>query len=1440
VVVTDVLPAGLIYIKDDSNGKYKNNVWTIGTLESRAFTTLEITTEVVISNANITNVAVVTSDTHDPNETNNEDNDTIEVPPMADVEVTKVVSIPEAFYGDEITWTITVVNHGPDDAVNVVVNDNLPAGLIYVSDDGNGAYDSKTGLWKVGDLHSGRGLVLNIVAKVSVSNTSITNVAVVTSDTYDPNETNNKDNDTVEVNPIVDLVIKKSVDNHNPKIGDIIVWTVTVTNNGPDTAVNAVMRDVIPAGLIFVDSDGNYADNVWTIGDLANGSSATLRIRTQVNVTDAVITNVANVTSDTPDSDLTNNNDSATIDVGHEADLSIQKIVSNPTPNKGDIITWTIFVINNGPDRAVDVVVTDVLPAGLIYIKDDSNGKYKNNVWTIGTLESRTFTTLEITTEVAISNANITNVAVVTSDTYDPDKTNNEDNDTIEVPPMADVEIAKVASVSQAYYGDEVNWTIVVFNKGPDTAVNVIVEDVLPAGLVYVSDDGEGAYDSKTGIWKVGNLSAKEWAALNIVSKVVAYNTNVTNIANVTSDTYDPDKTNNEDNDTVETKPLTDLSVVKTSDKDEYFVGDIAIWTVTVYNAANGTDATKVYIDDFFPSDFFEIISWTVSEGTFKRWIGNEYMWEIDSMGNGTDATLTIVSRAKAPRGEIYNFVQTFCKEDEWNYENNLDDKSVDVVEIPNPVKTVDNAEPYYHEEILYNLTIINVGTTVYTNNLTVVDSLPAGLEFVGVDGVTGAEVVSFDESTLTWVLTNIDSKAPAVITVRAKVNEVGSLTNNLTVVGPDGTTKTVNCTINVPFADLEVVKFVSNGTVHKGDAVVWIIAVTNNGPNLAENVYVIDILPRGLIFVGADGDYNPATGIWAVGDLDNGESKYLVITTIANITNANVTNVAVVNSTTHDPDLTNNKANNTTSIPPEADIGVVKQVDARESVKDQIVEWTITMSNKGPDSAENVLVKDNLPDTLIFISADGDYDPATGIWTIDYLASGEVRVLHIITKVNTTNEVIVNNVSVTSGTYDPDMENNKANNTTKVGPLADLEIVKIVSNSNPHKGDVITWTIAVMNIGPDMAEDVTVSDKLPAGLIFVGSDGDYDPATGIWTVGTLNNGEFKFLVITTIVNITNANVTNVAVVNSTTPDSNETNNRDNDTAEIEPEADIVVIKYVSDQNPVEGDIITWTVVVTNNGPDMAEDVSVAENLPAGLKLISARGSKGAYENGIWTVGDLNNDDVEVLVLTTQVTASSGVIENIVVATSSTYDPNETNNRDNESVTPEPSKPSADLEIVKKANVEKVKVGDKIVWTITVINHGPGVAKNVRVADVAMGDIEYISSGASKGLFDPVSGIWIIGDMENGESAVLTLEFKALSAGTVINAAVVVSDTPDPNEDNNKDKSVVIVEPVSPAPAAAKSPVSEAPATMHATGNPIVMVLLALLAVVGVTLRRKD
>ena len=471
------------------------------------------------------------------------------------------------------------------------------------------------------------------------------------------------------------------------------------------------------------------------------------------------------------------------------------------------------------------------------------------------------------------------------------------------------------------------------------------------------------------------------------------------------------------------------------------------------------------------------------------------------------------------------------------------------------PEKIVENPTPLYNDEILYFLKVTNAADITYGSPLVVADYLPEGLEFIRTVSITGADVIingTVQEQNIVWVITNISADEPAVITILVKVNALGNLTNNLTIVTPDGTRITVNCTVEpVPFADLEVTNIVSNKSVRKGDTVTWNITVVNHGPNLSENVYVKDILPEGLIFVSAEGDYDPKTGIWNIGNLDVNESVSLVIVSIANITNTNITDVATVNSTTFDPDMSNNVANNTTCVPPEADIGIVKQVNAKECVKDQIVEWTITMSNYGPDGAENVLVKDNLPDTLIFISADGNYDPETGIWTIDYLASGETRVLHIITKVNTTNQVIVNNATVTSGTYDPNMRNNKANNSTVALPEADLAITIVPDVTNVKVGEKVQYKVTVENLGPDTAVNTRATVKLPDELKLLGfkpSKGTYDPETGIWTIGDVAPGEEITLLLDTEALVAGKIVVDASVV-SDTYDRNLSNN--NDSAEI-------------------------------------------------------------------------------------------------------------------------------------------------------------------------------------------------------------------------------------------------------------------------------------------------
>src|SRR6185436_9118898 len=74
----------------------------------------------------------------------------------------------------------------------------------------------------------------------------------------------------------------------------------------------------------------------------------------------------------------------------------------------------------------------------------------------------------------------------------------------------------------------------------------------------------------------------------------------------------------------------------------------------------------------------------------------------------------------------------------------------------------------------------------------------------------------------------------------------------------------------------------------------------------------------------------------------------------------------------------------------------------------------------------------------------------------------------------------------------------------------ADLAVTKTVSDATPNVGDVITFTVTLTNRGPDVATGVQVTDVLPPGLSVVSglrSQGGYDPATGIWNVGTVDAG---------------------------------------------------------------------------------------------------------------------------------------------------------------------------------------------------------------------------------------------------------------------------------------------------------------------------------------------
>uniref|UniRef100_UPI003864E4F6 DUF11 domain-containing protein n=1 Tax=Methanobrevibacter sp. TaxID=66852 RepID=UPI003864E4F6 len=542
---------------------------------------------------------------------------------------------------------------------------------------------------------------------------------------------------------------------------------------------------------------------------------------------------------------------------------------------------------------------------------------------------------------------------------------------------------------------------------------------------------------------------------------------------------------------------------------------------------------------------------------------------------------------------------------------------------------------------------------------------------------------------------------------------------NNMTIAYPDGHNASVRVPVNVTGVDVSVVKTSDDDTYYVGGTAIWTIKVSNaaNGTDATE-VVLYDVLPSEFEFIDYEattGYYDADEGVWYIGFMGNGTSETLTITSLALIEADDVTNVAEVTSHEKDWDLTNNIDNETVDILTTttiryADLAIVKLVSNPNSHYGEVINWTVTVTNLGPNTAENVIVNEVIPAGLRVLNVFGG-EIVDNVWHIGNLEKLQSATLIIETEVEVSNATIVNVVNTTSDTEDPDDSNNHASNRTVVPPEADLEIIKLVSNKAPHKGDIITWTIKVINHGRDAAVNTVVYDKLPYGLVYRSDDsnGAYNHVTGIWNVGTLARGESAVLKIKTLVDTTNATIINIANVSSDTPDPNMTNNKCNNSTTVPPEADLVLTKDVNTQRVVVGDKVTFTIVVNNLGPDVAVNTRAYDVLPEGLKLISFKASRGTY--------------------------------------------------------------------------------------------------------------------------DPETGVWTIGDLKMGERASLTIVAEALITGVIVNEAYVESDTYDPNMTNNYDNATVIVEEPSQPPVP--------PLLKHPTGNPIVMVVLSLLSVLGVTLRRK-
>jgi uncharacterized repeat protein (TIGR01451 family) len=238
----------------------------------------------------------------------------------------------------------------------------------------------------------------------------------------------------------------------------------------------------------------------------------------------------------------------------------------------------------------------------------------------------------------------------------------------------------------------------------------------------------------------------------------------------------------------------------------------------------------------------------------------------------------------------------------------------------------------------------------------------------------------------------------------------------------------------------------------------------------------------------------------------------------------------------------------------------------------------------------------------------------------------------------------------------------------------ADLAVDKAVSSSTPNVGDTVTFTITVSDLGPDPATGVQLSDVLPAGLTFVTatpSQGTYSSASGQWTVGTVTTTTPQTLAIEARVVSPDAR-TNTATISHSDQFDPVTGNNSASATETPQRADLAVNKAVSDATPKVGDNVTFTVTLSDLGPDPATGVQLSDVLPAGLTFVSATPSQGTYSSatGQWTVGTVTTTVPQTLRIESQVVSADARTNTATISHSDQFDPVSGNNSASATITP--------------------------------------------------------------------------------------------------------------------------------------------------------------------------
>lgn len=480
-----------------------------------------------------------------------------------------------------------------------------------------------------------------------------------------------------------------------------------------------------------------------------------------------------------------------------------------------------------------------------------------------------------------------------------------------------------------------------------------------------------------------------------------------------------------------------------------------------------------------------------------------------------------------------------------------------------------------------------------------------------------------------------------------------------------------------------------------------------------------------------------------------------------------------------------------------------------------------LTLTNNGPSNANAVALSDPLPTGATLVSIVQNSGSAfncsgTGsiACTIASMAPGTATftVTYKVDANAASGSMLANAASVASSTSDPAAGNNNASASATIATSADLAVTK-GGPGNVNAGSNISYTITVANGGPSDAQNVALSDPQPANTTFVSEAQGSGPAFNCTTSGGVNCGIATLgagaSATFTIVDRVDASVpsgttiTNTASVASSTSDPSLGNNSQSSSATTAVSADVAIAK-TGPPGAAAGSNVTYNVVVTNNGPSDAQNVSWSDVVPPATTYVSSSQASGPAFNCSGTstlncsVATLAAGTSAAFTLVDNVAsnaADGSTITNTATVTVSSPDPVAANNTQSTSAI---VSGATDLALTMSGPSTAI-AGSTVTYTSTLKNNGPNTAFGVVLSDPLPAGLALVSMTQTSGPSFVCSGSvsCAIATLPASSTATFTLVARVgasvANGSTITNTASVTAASPDPVPGNETQTSSATV-----------------------------------------------